>query len=156
MRPIEFRGFHPCHRSDSVVISIGGNLVEGIWVKGLLSKHPSPIQVGDMSPWFIDTVPQDPDDSGYSYNVLESTVGEFSGILDDNNLRVFEHDVCRCYNNLLKEELTYVVRWTGNDGFKFFSFPYERDKYDAAYESGFSVICMDYIVVTGTIFDAKM
>lgn len=55
-------------------------LDNGEWVEGYLVKHPSAIQIGDCSPWYIQVPPVDPDDSGGRYNVDPSTVCQYTNI----------------------------------------------------------------------------
>lgn len=63
------------------------------WAYGYLNKHPSAIQVGEGSPYYIEIPPQDPDDDGGRYNVHRGTVGQFMGILDKHGNKIFEGDI---------------------------------------------------------------
>lgn len=79
MRELLFRGFHPCDGPDAIVVD--GEKVKGRWVEGYIVKHPSAIQIGnDYSPWYIHFPPVDPDDNGGVFNVLPSTVGQYTNI----------------------------------------------------------------------------
>lgn len=92
MREILFRGFHPCNGLETVVVD--GEKVKGKWVEGYIVKHPSAIQIGnDYSPWYIHVPPVDPDDNGGVFNVLPSTVGQYTGLTDQNGKRIFEGDI---------------------------------------------------------------
>ena len=94
MREILFRGFHPCNGLETVVVD--GEKVKGRWVEGYIVKHPSAIQIGnDYSPWYIHVPPVDPDDNGGVFNVLPSTVGQWTGLTDKNGKRVFEGDTLK-------------------------------------------------------------
>lgn len=54
------------------------------WVEGYICRHPSAIQIGETSPWWIHVPPVDPDDSGGVFNVDPETVGQYTNI-----------DICR-------------------------------------------------------------
>ena len=91
MREILFRGFHPCDGPDTIVVD--GEKVKGRWVEGYIVKYPSEIQIGnDYSPWYIHVPPVDPDDNGGVFNVLPSTVGQYTCLNDKNGKRIFEGD----------------------------------------------------------------
>ena len=92
MREILFRGFHHCDGPDTIVVD--GEKIEGRWVEGYIVRHPSAIQIGnDYSPWYIHVSPVDPDDNGGVFNVLPSTVGQYTGLTDRNGKRIFEGDI---------------------------------------------------------------
>ena len=94
MREILFRGFHPCDCPETIVVD--GEKVKGRWVEGYIVRHPSAIQIGnDDSPWYIHVPPADPDDNGGVFNVLPSTVGEWTGFCDKNGRRIYEGDRVR-------------------------------------------------------------
>lgn len=50
------------------------------WVEGYICRHPSAIQIGETSPWWIHVPPVDPDDSGGVFNVDPETVGQYTNI----------------------------------------------------------------------------
>ena len=63
-------------------------------MEGYIVKHPSAIQIGnDYSPWYIHVLPVDPDDNGGVFNVLPSSVGQYTGLTDKNGKRIFEGDI---------------------------------------------------------------
>ena len=94
MREILFRGFHTCDGPDTIVVD--GEEVKGRWVEGYIVKHPSAIQIGNSySPWYIHVPPVDPDDNGGVFNVLPSTVGQYTGLTDNTGKKVYEGDVLK-------------------------------------------------------------
>lgn len=88
-------------------------LSDGEWVEGYLVKHPSAIQIGDCSPWYIQVPPVDPDDSGGQHNVDPSTVCQYTGLTDKNGKKIFEGDKLRCYVPVYKigQKAPACERW---------------------------------------------
>ena len=94
MRELLFRGFHPCDGPETIVVD--GEKIEGRWVEGYIVRHPSAIQIGDdYNPWYIHVPPVDPDDNGGVFNVLPSTVGQYTGLTDRTGKRIFEGDILK-------------------------------------------------------------
>lgn len=109
MRELLFRGFHPCDGPDTIVVD--GEKVKGKWVEGYIVRHPSAIQIGnDYSPWYIHVPPVDPDDNGGVFNVLPSTVGQYTGLKDKNGKRIFEKDIVDGAD-LSEEDGHGIVEW---------------------------------------------
>lgn len=120
MRELLFRGFHPCDGPDTIVVD--GEKVKGRWVEGYIVRHPSAIQIGDdYNPWYIHVPPVDPDDNGGVFNVLPSTVGQYTGLTDRTGKRIFEGDVlkiAKCSDGLggyysppLEYPANVMVKW---------------------------------------------
>lgn len=120
MRELLFRGFHPCDGPDTIVVE--GEKVKGRWVEGYIVKHPSAIQIGDdYSPWYIHVPPVDPDDNGGVFNVLPSTVGQYTGLTDRTGKQIFEGDIlkiAKCSDGLglyysppLEYPVNVMVKW---------------------------------------------
>lgn len=65
----------------------------GEWVEGYIVRHPSAVQVGESSPWYIHVPPIDPDDSGGVFNVNPETVCQYTGLNDKNGVKIFEGDI---------------------------------------------------------------
>ena len=156
MREILFRGFHPCEGPET--IAVDGEKVKGRWVEGYIVRHPSAIQIGnDYSPWYIHVPPVDPDDNGGVFNVLPSTVGQYTGLKDKNGKRIFEGDIlkiAKCsdglggyYSQPLEYPANVMVKWvmwtwmweTLGDEKDYFGFP--------------DAWCYYECEVIGTIFD---
>ena len=65
----------------------------GEWVHGYIVRHPSAVQIGESSPWYIHVPPIDPDDSGGVFNVNPETVCQYTGLTDKNGVKIFEVDI---------------------------------------------------------------
>lgn len=65
------------------------------WVEGYICRHPSAIQIGESSPWWIHVPPVDPDDKGGVFNVDPETVGQYTGLKDKNRKKIFKGDILR-------------------------------------------------------------
>lgn len=88
-------------------------LDNGKWVEGYICKHPTAVQIGESSPWYIHVPPRDPDDNGGLYNVDPSTVCQYTGITDKNGIKVFEGDIVSVKD---REEIYKFVVCFGKSG----------------------------------------
>lgn len=71
MREILFRGFHPCDGPDTIVVD--GEKVKGRWVEGYLYiTHTGEYEIGGYC--------EEYNIERYTYNVLPSTVGQYTNI----------------------------------------------------------------------------
>ena len=88
MREILFRGFHPCDGPDAIVVD--GEKVKGRWVYGAVARFR-----GLDNALHTDIIPEVDGENimGEIVNVLPSTVGQYTGLTDQNGKRIFENDV---------------------------------------------------------------
>ena len=144
MRELLFRGFHPCVGPETIVVD--GEKVKGKWVEGYVVRHPSAIQIGnDYSPWYIHVPPVDPDDNGGMFNVLHSTVGQYTGLTDKNGKRIFEGDIVR-------RETVYYGKRNIYDEPVVWEDDIENDSFGEPYTSGYCIHGGNWEVI-GTVFD---
>lgn len=147
MRKILFRGFQPCDGPETIVVD--GEKVKGRWVEGYIAKHPSAIQIGnDYSPWYIHVPPVDPDDNGGVFNVLPSTVGQYSGLTDKNGKRIFESDIITTkYGRACKVTFKALPSFCGFDLDPINGDYQKPDRHDIYLKENLEVI--------GTVFDEE-
>ena len=86
-------------------------LDNGEWVHGYIARHPSAVQIGESSSWYIHVPPVDPDDNGGVFNVDSDTVCQYTGLTDKNGVRIFESDLMR-FDNGEEEFSDYAVDWS--------------------------------------------
>lgn len=142
-REILFQGFHPCEGGDTTIY-VEGEAVKGMWVEGYNvrltngKKTVNRIYTGfaatDCDDWFPDY-----------FNVLPSTVGQYTGMTDRNGEKIFTNDRLDLTDWAKRDRTVEVlgfhngVCWFGGDGFS--------DEY---------IFNSNNRLVIGTIFDKEV
>ena len=101
MRELLFRGFHPCDGPDTIVVD--GEKVKGRWVEGYY--------VGAVGPLDAHEICDVNDITGILAEVIPSTVGQYTGLKDRNEKRIFEWDIVDDGVDFSEEDGYGVVQW---------------------------------------------
>jgi hypothetical protein len=70
------------------------NYINGEWVYGYYAHLPSAVGVADI----IYVPASDPDDSNHTVFVDPETLGQFTGLTDENDVKIFEGDIVKTYD----------------------------------------------------------
>ena len=76
---------------------------EGKWIEGSLLVHGNCSYIlpnNPITPFGI-----------VKYRVDPETVGQFTGITDINDIKIFEGDIAKYYNPYSKQWYTHIVKW---------------------------------------------
>ena len=135
MRGLLFRGFHPCDGPDTIVVD--GEKVKGRWVEGSLLTYKD----GTTFVCCEDYIP----DVLNKYEVLPSTVGQYTGLKDRKGTRIFEGDIVR-------RETAYYGKHNVYDDPVVWEDDIENDSFGEPYTSGYCIHGGNWEVI-GTVFD---
>ena len=116
----------------------GKRIDNGEWVEGMylyIKGHTYP-SIFDME--------------GFSHIIITKTLGQFTGLLDKNDNKIFEGDIVRRFNGRGQEVMRYAVKWN-NDCCMFVLMC--EDTYLGEYDSDFSVFYGEDLEVIGNIYD---
>lgn len=138
MQEILFRGFHKQADGPDVAI-IDGVVERGKWLYGDFSYHTQ-----DGIPYVF---PADGYDSADFYEVIPSTVGQYTGLTDKNGKKIFVGDTVRLVYD--GTEYFYEVVWDVEE------LDYKATNGHENYGRNFQYMpCCEEVESTGTIYDA--
>lgn len=111
-REILFRGFHEDPKGKETII-IDGKAIKGTWIYGAFCGRTCESPFGKMQDSANIIKYGDPYD-GFWFDVIPSTVGQFTGLKDKYGKRIFEGDIVRHGNrNYAIKYLPEYTRFAG-------------------------------------------
>lgn len=137
MREILFRG----KRADN-----------GEWVEGFYTHKMNPYTPNGLpiKHFILDLAP-------FGVDVLPETVGQYTGLTDNNNRKIFEGDIVKCTDTINDFEFNAVVEFGNPNGE--YNWGYQL-KFISGEESNFDILCWvdmketgAYIEIIGNIHD---
>lgn len=147
-REILFRGFHK-DKNGTETIYLDGKEIKGEWVYGNLAVEHNKTYIFDTRNGYLESVRE----------VLSETVGQYIGLDDKNNKRIFEDDVIKSTEYLKpgEIELFYKVEYIERLAKYALNPIIKNGKYD---NNNFELDMFYYkkedIEVIGTIFDQEV
>ena len=120
----------------------GKRVDNGQWVEGSLIGED--VIVGNIVDFEEDYFTTE-----FWYRVDPETVGQFTGITDINDIKIFEGDIAKYYNPYSKQWYTHIVKWDK----MFASFGFFQEDSEWCKENDWLKI--EGIEVIGNIYDNK-
>ena len=124
------------------IVFRGKRVDNGQWVEGSLIGED--VIVGKIVDFEEDYFTTE-----FWYKVDTETVGQFTGITDINDIKIFEGDIAKYYNPYSKQWYTHIVKWDK----MFASFGFFQEDSEWCKENDWLKI--EGIEVIGNIYDNK-
>ena len=106
MREHLYRGFHP-DKNGTTEITLNGEKIKGEWVKGSYVYAHKFYGTGEAAHFIYNIYGEQ------RVAVLPETVGEYTGLLDKNDKKIFEGDILRATYDGDAERIYEVIFYNG-------------------------------------------